>query len=274
MKPLISIIIPTKNEANNIDRCLKSIMIQNYKKYEVIVVDNNSIDGTNMLARNYTKNVFNYGPERSAQRNYGARKAKGKVIVFLDADMEIASKHFLSEISTSKFLNSIKDNSYIIPEISKYKTLWERFRAYYRNFVDDDLNVIAPRIFLKKNFIEIGGYDEDLNACEDWDLRDRIAMVTRINSIRSKLYHYENITNIFIHLKKKFNYATYLNHYLKKRKSVPLNPETVFFLRPSYWNMVKTFFKNPKDVIGSTLLLFFELLAGVLGYYYGRFRSR
>ena len=79
--PLVSIIVTTKNEEKNIENCLKSVKNQNYpqNKIEIIVVDNNSIDKTKQIALRYTDKVYNFGPERSAQRNFGVEKSKWKV---------------------------------------------------------------------------------------------------------------------------------------------------------------------------------------------------
>ena len=70
---ILSVIITTKNEEKNIANCLKSIKAQNYPhdKIEIIVVDNNSKDRTKEIAARFTDKVYNFGPERSAQRNYG-----------------------------------------------------------------------------------------------------------------------------------------------------------------------------------------------------------
>ncbi len=54
-KPLVSVIITTKNEERNIETCLKSIKNQTYKKIEVIVIDNNSADSTEKISKKYTK---------------------------------------------------------------------------------------------------------------------------------------------------------------------------------------------------------------------------
>lgn len=96
--PLVSIIITTRNEEINIQNCLESIKRQNYPldKIEIIIVDNNSTDKTLVIARRYTDKIYNYGPERSAQRNYGAKYAIGKYILYLDADMML-SKDVISE---------------------------------------------------------------------------------------------------------------------------------------------------------------------------------
>ena len=98
MSPLVSVVITTKNEEKNIENCLKSILKQTYPrdKIEIIVVDNNSTDRTKEIARRYTDKVYNKGPERSAQRNFGAKQAKGEYYLYLDADM-ILSPNVISE---------------------------------------------------------------------------------------------------------------------------------------------------------------------------------
>ena len=100
MNSLVSVIITTKNEQAVIGRLLESIKMQSYPKIEVIVVDNKSADRTKQIAKKYTKLVYNAGPERSAQRNYGAKKAKGDFLFFLDAS------DFLELVSLFLFLKS------------------------------------------------------------------------------------------------------------------------------------------------------------------------
>ena len=70
-QPLVSIIVPTYNSEKFLEGCLESIQKQTYSHIELIVVDNNSKDNTKEIARKYTEKVFNQGPERSAQVNFG-----------------------------------------------------------------------------------------------------------------------------------------------------------------------------------------------------------
>jgi glycosyltransferase involved in cell wall biosynthesis len=56
--PLVSVIIPTKNSAKTIEKCLKSVKDQTYKNIEIIVVDNFSTDGTYEIAKKYTEKVY------------------------------------------------------------------------------------------------------------------------------------------------------------------------------------------------------------------------
>jgi len=75
---LVSVIITTRNEEKNIENCLQSIWMQTYPhdKIEIIVVDNNSTDRTKEIVARYTEKVYNFGPERSAQRNFGVGQAR------------------------------------------------------------------------------------------------------------------------------------------------------------------------------------------------------
>src|SRR3990167_6053012 len=85
----VSVIIATKNEEKNIKRLLESLKNQTLKDHEIIVVDNYSKDKTRQIASHFTKKVFSKGPERSTQKNFGLRKAKGEYILFVDADMKL-----------------------------------------------------------------------------------------------------------------------------------------------------------------------------------------
>lgn len=264
---ILSIIIPTRNEGDNIERCLKSI--PKVTNVETIVVDNYSTDTTKQIARKYTKHVYNYGPERSAQRNFGASKSSGKILLFLDADMEFKNTKLIDEICTLK--NTINSSSYIIPEISIAISIWDKYRAFYRKYLASDYNIEAARVFSKRNFIKVNGYDPKLNACEDWDLHSRISNISTIKKLNNHMLHHESISNIFSHLKKKFYYATYLNKYASKPGNKLLSPQTLFFLRPSFYGMIKELKNAPVNVIGATILLIMEALSGLLGFTYGKY---
>jgi glycosyltransferase involved in cell wall biosynthesis len=87
MDELVSVVITTKNEEKNIKNILKSIEIQSYKNIEIILVDNYSSDKTKEIANNFNVKTYDCGNERSAQRNFGLKKSKGELALYLDADM-------------------------------------------------------------------------------------------------------------------------------------------------------------------------------------------
>ena len=85
---LVSVVVTTRNEQDNIQNCLLSIQLQTWKYKEIIVVDNNSVDNTVQISKKFTEKIYNLGPERSAQRNFGMiKKSSGKYLMYIDADM-------------------------------------------------------------------------------------------------------------------------------------------------------------------------------------------
>ena len=91
MDPLISIVIPTYNRADDLRRALLSVKAQTYHNWEVLVVDNHSTDETDEVVKNFNDakihvhKIHNNGLI-SASRNKGITCAKGEYIAFLDSD--------------------------------------------------------------------------------------------------------------------------------------------------------------------------------------------
>ena len=75
-RPLVSVIIPTRDSDRTLESCLSSIRAQSYAPIEIIVVDNHSTDRTLRIAISHCDVVETFGPERSAQRNRGANLAR------------------------------------------------------------------------------------------------------------------------------------------------------------------------------------------------------
>jgi len=272
MKPGISIIISTKNEGSNIGRLIDSVVkSSSYDSNidEIIVVDHpKTTDNTKKIASQKGAVVFTHGTERSTQRNFGVEAAKNQIVVILDADMEITYGSLIDEIRETS--SSIDKYSFTIPEVSSYRTKWDEYKSYYREFIHNDESVTAPRVFSKANFLDVGGFDPELSACEDWDLRDRIKKHTSIKVFKNHITHHESIENILEHLKKKAYYGTFLDLYLKKNKSVIMSKSSAYFLRKSFWDMISTINIKPEKVLGATVLLTLETCAGCIGYTYGR----
>lgn len=93
---LISAIVLTKNEENNIDRCLRSLSWVD----EVLVIDDGSIDGTASISRKHHAKVIHHALQNdfAAQRNFGLDRAKGEWVLFVDAD-EVVSSALREEIN-------------------------------------------------------------------------------------------------------------------------------------------------------------------------------
>jgi len=92
-KELVSVIIPTYNRCSSLCRCLQSVYVQEYKPFEVIVIDNGSDDGTAEIIKKefssvkFIMNKNNKGP--AIARNQGIRASNGHYVWFIDSDVEI-----------------------------------------------------------------------------------------------------------------------------------------------------------------------------------------
>jgi len=97
-KSLMSVVVPTLNEENLVEKCLLSVKNQTYRNFELILSDNGSTDKTVKIAKKYCdKIVFEEKKGVAHAKNKGMESAKGDIIVLLEADT-IISKNFLFEV--------------------------------------------------------------------------------------------------------------------------------------------------------------------------------
>ena len=105
-EPLVSILIPTKDHIDDLDKCLKSVFKKTtYKNYEIIVIENNSelketfnyykkIEKDPRVKVVYWKDEFNY----AAINNFGAEHANGDYYILLNNDTEVIAKNWIEEM--------------------------------------------------------------------------------------------------------------------------------------------------------------------------------
>lgn len=96
MWPTVSIIVPAFNEATRIENCVRSIQLTSYDRYEVVLVDDGSTDGTLELMKGVAaadlriKVLSQPTMGRGAALTLGLRHSSGEVVVFLDADLVLS----------------------------------------------------------------------------------------------------------------------------------------------------------------------------------------
>ena len=175
----VSVVVTTKNEAANIGHCLASAAAQDIprEELELIVVDNGSTDDTKAIARQYADLVFDKGPERSAQRNFGMLDvATGRYVMFLDADM------ILSRTVVRRCLETLETSGHValhIPEIVLGADYFPSVRRFERSFYDGTV-IDGARIIAKDAFAAVGGFDVSLTGPEDWDLDKKLKKIGTI----------------------------------------------------------------------------------------------
>jgi len=180
---MFSICIPTLNEEKYIGGILGCLERQTFKDFEVIVADGKSSDNTKKEVMKFSDKLpltFLESPKRgvSFQRNYAAKSAKGKYIIFFDADVMIEDD-FLQKI-----------NSYLEKEDIDILTTWNKpisgkpideFIYLFMNIFMLELikkkspGAVGVFICVKKSsFEKIGGFRENVNFGEDFDLAKRL----------------------------------------------------------------------------------------------------
>jgi glycosyltransferase involved in cell wall biosynthesis len=93
--PSFSFVIPAFNEKQHIEAALQSVLAQSFKRFDVIVVDDGSTDGTPGMVEAFASServrLISHGQSRGsgAARNFGVEHASGDVVVFLDADVTV-----------------------------------------------------------------------------------------------------------------------------------------------------------------------------------------
>lgn len=151
MDKLLSIIIPVYNVENYISKCIDSVLIQNYKYFELILIDDGSTDKSGIICEKYKikdrrVNVIhtsNKGP--GAARNIGLKNAKGIYVTFLDSDDYVEKNYYESLIKEMHLNNidiiqgayteigkevAIKNKPYILINNTE-QICFEFFRKYY-----------------------------------------------------------------------------------------------------------------------------------------------
>jgi len=242
-EPLVSVIIPTRNSERTLARCLESIKNQSYKNIELIVADNNSTDTTKEIARRYTDKVFNFGPERSAQRNYGAKQASGEYLLIHDSDIyfNIDSVKECVELTEKENCDAI-----ILPEKSIGTGFWTKVKAYERSFYVGNDYMEAARFFKKDIYEKLGGYNENLTGPEDWDLTIRIRKAGyKISRTSLFLEHDEGEINLFGSSKKKKYYATDVFDKYSKKHPEEFKKQMSFFVRFPLNKIIKKGINHP-----------------------------
>lgn len=204
--PLISVIIPAYNVSAYIGDALRSIFIQDFKNYEVIVVNDGSTDTPELekvLAPYRDQIHYIQQPNRgiSAARNAALRVARGKLIALLDADDVWRAGKLTEQLSFMDHaqFDMIYADALLIGDVPwpEGTTFMDRSPSEgpvtLNTLLDLRVTVVVSTVIMRKDLVEqVGGFDEeDRNLTEDFDLWLRLARAgARIGYQRKVLAEY------------------------------------------------------------------------------------
>ena len=191
----ISVVIPAYNRVNTLARAIDSVLAQSYKVREIIVVDDGSSDATSEVAKMYPEVLLlrqnNMGV--STARNNGVMMASHEWIAFLDSDDTWHPKKLAFQVAHHKqnpdSLISYTDEVWI--RNGKEWPIPKKFHKPETVTFDNSLgycNIAPSSVLINKAYFErVGGFDEAMEVCEDYDLWLRILKDTPIDLVPQKL---------------------------------------------------------------------------------------
>jgi cellulose synthase/poly-beta-1,6-N-acetylglucosamine synthase-like glycosyltransferase len=171
---MISVIIPARNEEKNLPELLESLKNQTYKKkFEIIVVDGKSKDRTREIAKSYgCRVIVQKKLGISNARNLGWKKAKGNVLIFLEADHKV-NKDFVKNVEKTFKDRKVKCARPIVIPLKRnwiQKTLAVQIELTTRRQRAWEF----PTIFRKEVLKKTGGWDESIDFAEDREFPQRL----------------------------------------------------------------------------------------------------
>ena len=201
MKNFISVIIPVFKNAHYLKDSLDSLVIQKFKNFETIIVNDGSPEEKKIkkIYKQYKKKLnikyigYNENKGVSYALNMGIKKSKGKFISWLSHDdyfhpnkfeVQIKSEKLNTKILTLTGFYLVRDNKKIIKQTTYRKF---KFKPKYQILFRDNLN-LCTALIPRKIFREIGYFDEKKKHIQDYDLMFRIFNKYDIKIINKPLF--------------------------------------------------------------------------------------
>src|SRR5438105_3157739 len=198
----ISVVVPTRNSAATIDRCLEAIERQTLRPKEVIVVDGNSTDATRTIVRAFGVTLINASPPGLLNsRRLGAESASSSAVAMIDSDQVLELSALESAVAALRDVDMVILGEYSIAPSTWLERLFaadrRRLEAKWMNFSDPANGVLMPRVFktsvlkqalanISRDAIEsVVANDHNIIFHETWKFSRRLGYVP------SAVGHYE-----------------------------------------------------------------------------------
>jgi len=238
---LVSVVVPTRNSARFLTACLDSVKHQTYGSIEIIVVDNHSEDETRAIAERYTPKVFTWGPERSAQVNFGAKQAQGEYIYKVDSDFVLERDVVESCVDAiERGFDAVVVHNSPDPRVGWIAEL----RKFEVDMYKYDLTHSSARFVKMTVFESIGGYTEIMTAGEDYDFQNRLNRSGfRTEYVEPEALHLGEPVSFWKHMLKYFRYGKDFVAYRNQNRKAAR--KQLAFVRGVYVRNWRRFVQHP-----------------------------
>jgi glycosyltransferase involved in cell wall biosynthesis len=219
----VSVIVPCRNAARQLSQQLRALERQEYDKpWEVIVADNGSTDDSRRICEAFSgrlalRIIDVPGPiGASHARNAGARAAKGKKLLFVDGDDEVAPGYVATmaeALDSAAFVTSRVDTAALNPPWNRSAHgPWQEEGLLY--LASNFLPAAGPNVGISKAvFDSVGGYPEDINftTVEDLAFAWRVQLSgIRLQFVPDALYHYRHRGSLWGLYRQSLQWGTFL----------------------------------------------------------------
>jgi len=281
---MISIIIPVYNSQATITQTLKGLERQTRKDFEVIIVDDGSIDASLKLITEFRKKSSlqiklisqeNSGPAKA--RNVGVEHSKGEIIIFLDSDC-IPPENWIEEM-VSPIGNGIvgctcgyrvKNKKSLVARYVNY----EIARRHKRMMSKDITSMGSYSLSCPMNIFEkAGGFDAEYttSAAEDFDLAFRIRKFGKLKFTKKTFVYHYHPDSLRKYLKQQYKAGywrvkLYLKHkdkLIKGDSYTRYEPQIQFILSGFSFLSIPLSFTNPLFLLSFFLLFLSNLSLGI-----------
>ncbi len=202
---LISVVIPLYNKEKYILRAIQSVLKQSYQNFEIIIIDDGSIDGSKNIVKSIADQRIHLFSQENAgasnARNNGVQYANADWVGFLDADDEYDSG-FLEQVAL--FINDHKNNdlsivgtnyyigsrSNIAFDLSIQSGIYDYFKLFQK---DRTPNNSSSTVVNRNKFWEVNGFPEDVELFEDWAAWVKLSFIGEFGYINTPLSFYHHV---------------------------------------------------------------------------------
>lgn len=236
--PIFSVVISVYNKASNIRETIESVLNQSFTDYEIIVINDASVDESDAIITSILSNKINYihlkkNVGAGAARNEGIKAAKGTYISLLDGD-DLWKNNYLEEINlliktfpshqvySTKLIRESKNKSavcqYSVVFLDNTKHLdLDFFKSSYKKCILSSSSTTLHKEVFKK----IGVYDPTIKSGQDTDLWIRVGLNYRIAFSTEPLVTYRYTPNSLYQSISSIKDRLDLNKFLEEEKSHP-----------------------------------------------------
>lgn len=258
MKNKISVVINFHNGEKYLEKCIESVLGQNYKNFEIILWDNASIDSSKKIIEKFKDEKIKYFRHSSKENLYKARNravevSSGELIAFLDCD-DWWDKNYLS--SKEKFFG-LEEYDYFYSNVLCFYEKTNKLVKYNQkklpngkiyNYLAKDYFIIISGLIIKKKILEKENFfNGSYSIIGDYDLLMRISKYANAKSFDEPLIYYRIHENNFSKKNNKMYFEEY-DHWFHNQKNLnnKLFQDNIenFFLRLSKLKIIHLLYEK------------------------------